>query len=361
MDTAGWGIDLAAMREEGRQDAARAAGRIPRTARKNRTVLLTAENRKAAGASDRLANLNDQYLLGPNLLVAPVLHPSQRRRNVVLPGGNWIDFYTNQTYAGGRTVGVPAPLAHAPLLVKAGAFLPMTAYRPSTAQYRPDTLLLRYYPDPASPESEFTMYDDDGHSAQALAQHQYETLTMRGFCTPPQTDIILSSNGEYPGQPVFRLLRLLVQRVAAPPTAIYLDGQLAPAEGFTFDPVKHELEVHFLMNAGVAVSLRGLKLLDASTAGTAPETFTLEAPDSRSFGPNGTVLRYTRHLGRPTAPAQLRIRNAQGQVVRTFEMEPTVGRHALLWDGRDNAHQPVPPGVYVAETDGQHQRLIVNQ
>ncbi|GAB2691725.1 hypothetical protein GCM10011495_00630 [Hymenobacter frigidus] len=304
---------------------------------------------------------NTQYLLGPNLLVAPVLHPSQRRRNVVLPGGNWIDFYTNQTYAGSRTVGVPAPLAHTPLLVRAGAFLPMTTYRPSTAQYRPDTLLLRYYPDSKVSESEFTLYDDDGHTAQALARRHYETLTARGFCTPTQTNVILSSNGKYPGQPVFRLLRLLVQRVAAPPTAVYLDNQLAPAEGYTYDPVKHELEVHFLMNAGVAVSIRGLQLLDAPTGSSAPETLTLEAPDSRSFGPYGTTLHYTRHPGSTAANAQLRIRNAQGKVVRVLPLETSPGSHALPWDARDDARQPVPPGVYVAETDGQHQRLIVTR
>ena len=308
------------------------------------------------------SSANDQYLLGPNLLVAPVLNPSQRRRNVVLPRGSWIDFHSNQTYPGGRTVGVPAPLAHAPLLVKAGAFLPMTAYRPSTALYRPDTLLLRYYPDPDMPESAFTMYDDDGHSAQALANRQYETLTMRGFCTPGQTDVLLSSDGGYSGQPPFRLLRLLVQRVAAPPTAIYLDGQRAPAEASSYNPVTHELEVHFLMNAGTAVSLRGLAILSAPAPGAAPEPLTLEGPDRRSFGPGGTTLRYTRHAGSPAeAPALLLIRDTQGGIVRVLELDRAPGAHAVAWDGLDERHRAVGPGVYVAEAGEQHQRLIVTR
>jgi alpha-glucosidase (family GH31 glycosyl hydrolase) len=304
---------------------------------------------------------NSEYLLGPNLLVAPVLNPSQRRRNVVLPSGNWVDFYTNKTYAGNQTVGMSAPLAHTPLLVRAGAFLPMTAYRPSTAQYRPDTLLLRYYPDPSAPESEFTMYDDDGHSAKALARHQYETLTARGFCTPAQTDVILSSNGEYPGQPAFRFLRLLVQRVAAPPTAIYFDEKPVPAEGYSYDPVKHELEVHFLMNAGVAVRLSGLQILTNAAPDSAPEPLTLEGPDSRSFGPGGTMLRYTQHAASPATGSLLRIRNAQGSVVRSLPMNGAAGPHALSWDGRSEDGQHVPPGVYTAEVAGQHQRLILTR
>ncbi|MFD2721765.1 TIM-barrel domain-containing protein [Hymenobacter monticola] len=338
-------------------DAADGWGTPPDREHFYRDVVTSALSDSAVKA---LARANDQYLLGPNLLVAPVLHPSQRRRNVQLPSGNWIDFYTNHTYAGNSVVGVPAPLAHAPLLVRGGAFLPMTAYRPSTALYRPDTLLLRYYPDPSASESEFTMYDDDGHSAQALARRQYETLTMRGFCTPEQTDVLLSSHGEYPGQPVFRYLRLLVQRVAAPPTAIFFDEKPVPAEGYAYDPVKHELEVHFLMNAGVAVSMRGLRILTASVADAAPETLTLEAPDSRSFGPRGTTLHYTRHSPSPVE-AQLLIRNAQGQPVRALPLVPAPGPHALAWDARDGSNQPVPPGVYTAEVAGQHQRLIVTR
>jgi hypothetical protein len=297
---------------------------------------------------------NDQYLLGPNLLVAPILQPSQRRRNVELPAGSWIDFYTNQTYRGGRTAGIPAPLARTPLLVRAGSFVPTTPYQPSTALYRPDTLLVRYYPDPRVGESEFTMYEDDGHSAQALAKKEYETLTMRGFWGRDQTDVLFSSDGDYPGQPVFRLLKLLVQRVAAPPAAVFLDGQLAPAEGWSYNAERRELDIHFLMNAGTAVSIRGLKIDAQPRRDDAPDALTLEAPGDRTFGPNGTTLHYTRHSNNHSADSQLRIRDGQGRVVFTAPLADAPGAHTLRWDARNAA-----PGVYVAETAGQHQRLIL--
>jgi alpha-glucosidase (family GH31 glycosyl hydrolase) len=244
---------------------------------------------------------SDQYLLGSNLLVAPVLHPSQRRRNVALPSGGWIDFYSNQSYRGGRTVGVVAPLAHAPLLVRAGAFLPMTAYRPSTALYRPDTLLLRYYPDPEQSESAFTLYDDDGHSARALAEQQFALLTLTGRHTTAQTDVVFTSNGgRYPGQPAQRTVQLLVQRVAAAPTAVLLAGQPLAADAVAYDPVRHELRVRFSLPAPAAtLSLRGLRLLTAPAANADPEALTLEAPDSRSFAAGGTKLHYTRHTAGP--------------------------------------------------------------
>ena len=309
--------------------------------------------------NSQLLTQNTQYLLGPNLLVAPVLQPGQRRRNVALPPGSWIDYRRNYTYPGGRTVGVVAPLAEIPLLVRAGAFIPTTTYCPSTARYRPDTLLLRYYPDPRQADSEFTMYDDDGHSAQALARHQYELLDLRGFYSPHQTDIILSSAGGYPGQPVFRLLRLLVQRVAAPPTAVLLDGQVAPAEAYTYRPATHELEVHFLMNAGVVVSLQGLKLLTAPLPDLDPDALVLEAADNYGrFGSGqSTTLHYTRYA--PGGPAELLLRDARGSIRAHLPLAAAVGAHTLRLAAADAAGRALPPGIYWAETAGQHQRLVV--
>ena len=315
-----------------------------------------------SSSSSLIEAYNNQYLLGPNLLVAPVLNPSQRRRNVVLPGGNWVDFISNQTYAGGQTVGVLAPLAHTPVLVRAGAFLPMTAYRPSTARYRPDTLQVRYYPDPSAPESSFTLYEDDGHSAQALAKKQFELLTLTGRCDAGKADISFKSDGgHYAGQPARRTVELFIQRVAAIPTAVLLDGQPVAPSAVAYDPARRELHIQLVLSApNASLSLRGLRLNTTAAPGSDPETLTLEAPDSRSLGPNGTTLHYTRHTGgRANAPARLLIRNGQGGVVRELVLEDATGPHALSWDGRDETHHAVAPGVYVAEAGEQHQRLIV--
>ncbi len=59
--------------------------------------------------------LSDQYMFGPDYLVAPVLHPDTFVRNVYLPGGQWEDIHTGTTYPGGRMVHVPAPLLYIPV------------------------------------------------------------------------------------------------------------------------------------------------------------------------------------------------------------------------------------------------------
>ena len=62
--------------------------------------------------------LSDQYMFGPDYLVAPILHPDTFVRNVYLPGGQWEDIHTGTTYPGGRVVRVPAPLTYIPVFKK---------------------------------------------------------------------------------------------------------------------------------------------------------------------------------------------------------------------------------------------------
>ena len=82
----------------------------------------------------------DEFMFGRDLLAAPVHGPGQTNRPVYLPAGRWVDFWRAVSYdersgglrlrraptlAGGRDVGIPAPLAELPLLVRAGAVLPL--------------------------------------------------------------------------------------------------------------------------------------------------------------------------------------------------------------------------------------------
>jgi alpha-D-xyloside xylohydrolase len=64
----------------------------------------------------------DQYMFGPDLLVAPVTSPGARSRSVYLPpGARWTDLHTGVSYSGGQRVDLPAPLAVVPLLGRDGA------------------------------------------------------------------------------------------------------------------------------------------------------------------------------------------------------------------------------------------------
>jgi alpha-D-xyloside xylohydrolase len=75
--------------------------------------------------SDRTTwHVDDEYLLGPDLLVAPMFVP-RGRRHIYLPVGGWYDFWTDRRLDGGGWITYDAELETLPLFVRAGAVLPM--------------------------------------------------------------------------------------------------------------------------------------------------------------------------------------------------------------------------------------------
>lgn len=61
-------------------------------------------------------NITDEYMYGSKILVAPVCHKGEVKRNVYLPlGSNWVDTTTGQQYEGGVTILVDAPLEKIPV------------------------------------------------------------------------------------------------------------------------------------------------------------------------------------------------------------------------------------------------------
>jgi alpha-D-xyloside xylohydrolase len=70
----------------------------------------------------------DEYMFGPDILVAPVIEKSITERSVYLPAGaEWSDPYSGKSYQGGETVLVPAPRSRMPLFLKNGIKLPIIA------------------------------------------------------------------------------------------------------------------------------------------------------------------------------------------------------------------------------------------
>ena len=62
--------------------------------------------------------LKDQYMFGPDYLVAPVLTPRTFSRPVYLPAGKWQDIRTGETVDGGRTVEADAPIDSIPVFIR---------------------------------------------------------------------------------------------------------------------------------------------------------------------------------------------------------------------------------------------------
>ena len=65
----------------------------------------------------------DAYGYGPALWVAPVLEERAEEREVALPRGTWIDFWTGERVRGGGEIVTPTPLERVPVWVREGSLL----------------------------------------------------------------------------------------------------------------------------------------------------------------------------------------------------------------------------------------------
>ena len=119
-------------------------------------------------------NLSDQYLFGPEILVAPVVEESAAERAVYLPAGTWIDFWTDRTIDGPCSVNAAAPLDLMPLFVRQGAIIPTSPRMQHTGERPLDPLTLEIYR--AAGDHSFVLYEDDGQTNAYQAGAYAETL-----------------------------------------------------------------------------------------------------------------------------------------------------------------------------------------
>lgn len=68
--------------------------------------------------------INDEFMFGENILVAPVVEQGKKVRTVYLPEGRWIDYWTKEVIEGGRYIIKEAPLDTCPIYIKAGSIIP---------------------------------------------------------------------------------------------------------------------------------------------------------------------------------------------------------------------------------------------
>jgi alpha-glucosidase len=116
-----------------------------------------------------------QYYLGDAMIAAPIVHPAEAATglapaDVWLPAGTWIDYQTGETFDGPRWVRLVGDLRRMPMLLRAGAILPLAAPAPTTDAIPQDQLILTVFP---GEHGTFRLYEDDG-TTEAYLQGQAE-------------------------------------------------------------------------------------------------------------------------------------------------------------------------------------------
>lgn len=124
-------------------------------------------------ADPQVRDIDDEYMAGDDVLVAPVTAGGGRRK-VYLPKGNWYCFWTDRKYPGTAWHELEAPLERIPLFVREGALLPLA--RPVEC-VAPDTcfdVTVKCYGDGCR---DFVLYEDDGISCR-YRDGEYNTIRL---------------------------------------------------------------------------------------------------------------------------------------------------------------------------------------
>ena len=140
-----------------------------------------------------------EYMLGPDLLVAPITTPSVdgvATKELWIPPGLWWDYWTGEPVEGPRTMVYQAALARCPLFVRAGAVIPMQPDMEYMGEKPADPITLDVWP---GASGRAVLYEDDGVSldyqkgaaARTAVALDSEDTTLR-ITIPPR-------NGSFPG------------------------------------------------------------------------------------------------------------------------------------------------------------------
>jgi len=192
--------------------------------------------------NDELASIDDTYIWGSNLLVAPILEKGQKSRRLYLPKGNWFDFFDGRKYTGGHWIEKDVDLATIPVLVRGGSFIPMIDPIQNTEEYSSEKLIIHFYFDEDVDESSFTMYDDDGKTKGAYKKGLFELMHFkaRNF-----DDLLMFSfdreKHDYKGMPENRKIQLLIHNIPGEPQKILLDDASLSSSDYSYDFQQNQL------------------------------------------------------------------------------------------------------------------------
>jgi len=176
-----------------------------------------------------LVDISDSYFWGDAFFVKPVTDPGVEVVNSIIPPGAWFDFWTDQRYEGGQFANIPVTLETIPVLVRAGAFVPMTPEIRTTRDYSSEEFTLHYYADGSVKEASGKMYEDDGHSRTSLEDGAFELLEFEATHRGDALRIDFSTSGDgYEGMPADRDVTLVVHNWIAEIEKVSVNGQEIP-------------------------------------------------------------------------------------------------------------------------------------
>ena len=109
--------------------------------------------------------INDQFLCGDNILIAPVLEQGLKCRVVYLPkGNNWIDYWTKEEFEGGQYIVRNTPIDLCPIFIKAGTVIPVSEEVNYIGEKQSNKFSIEVYLSSDKTDEKYIHYIDDGET-----------------------------------------------------------------------------------------------------------------------------------------------------------------------------------------------------
>ncbi|MBD3157955.1 MAG: DUF4968 domain-containing protein [Candidatus Lokiarchaeota archaeon] len=164
-------------------------------------------------------DIDDQFMIGPSMMVAPVLDQGAESRSVYFPPGTWFSYWTGERIKGGQRITVPAPLDTMPVYFKGGSVVPTGDVVQTTDEDQGDLRILVY------PEGvgHIDLYEDDGISEDGPCA----VTTITSSCGTDTLSVAISERqGDW--TPPSRDLIVEFRAITEEPSSLEVDGMSVP-------------------------------------------------------------------------------------------------------------------------------------
>ena len=139
--------------------------------------------------------LDKQYMLGDNLLVAPIFNP-EGKGIFYLPKGTWTDFFTGEVMEGERWIEKEYDYLHLPLMVKENSIVAIGAHDDGPEYDYADGAEIRIYELTDGKEAESVIYDMDGKTALSIsAKKNNGEITIQAAASKAYTIRLINVTG----------------------------------------------------------------------------------------------------------------------------------------------------------------------
>ncbi|WP_218310710.1 TIM-barrel domain-containing protein [Alteromonas antoniana] len=188
----------------------------------------------------------DSFYWGEQFLISPVTEPDVTEWKVDTPAGNWYHFFTGNKIAGGKVNIIPVTDTTFPVLVKAGAVVPMTDVVQSTRDADFSRLSLHVWAGEPGKSYEYTYFEDDGKAVDSIEKGEVVRGTITHILNNNRLSVNTAFDGRYDGMPDSRRLEWVLHGIPGRPASVMVEGQSIAVDsnaGVSWDEKQNVLRV----------------------------------------------------------------------------------------------------------------------